>query len=40
MNIKLDNGMDFVNDEQVIGKWEFFDCIESIEPSVDDLDEE
>lgn len=27
----LANGMKFVNDEQVIGKWEFFDCLENRE---------
>ena len=27
----LANGMKFINDEQVIGKWEFFDCIRNID---------
>ena len=31
MDIKLENGMTFVNNEEVIGKWEFFDCITSMD---------
>ena len=31
MSIKIANGMDFINDEKVIGKWEFFDSLSSIE---------
>lgn len=31
MEIKLVNGLPFVNDEKAIGKWKYFDCINSME---------